>query len=323
MKTMGTMNQDHKILSEKQIIKIFQNIEDIKITAKIMWKNLEDGCRGWPLNQAKIGLGFNLSMAKLKENYIKYAHGVPKALKNLAKLRKSSHQFSDFLDRTAIDFSGHTDTPLPLSALLMLPLVRLTQYENYLKDLVQLTPSDHEDYNDLTTALYEMERVNMEIQESRQEAQRLQKMYNVHVSLKGNVPNILSISKTEQRTLIREGPIKILTERKYKKGYLYLFSDVLLLAEINETNEDKLFDMMLPLKDSVVGEGNTMGDGMITLMVITKEGKRIYLGCQTKSERNSWIQDIQDALLSIDEVQKRGQGNVKGKKVNPTSPKHV
>jgi len=44
-----------KILTEAQIKKIFQNVEEIKELAKIIWKKLEGAARVWPEQEPRIG----------------------------------------------------------------------------------------------------------------------------------------------------------------------------------------------------------------------------------------------------------------------------
>jgi hypothetical protein len=85
----------------------------------------------------------------------------------------------------------------------MLPLIRLSQYEGYLKELLILTPPEHADYNDLTRALREVVQLNQEMNSQKVEAQKFQKVFNVNSALKGNVPvRIPNITIFENISLI-------------------------------------------------------------------------------------------------------------------------
>jgi hypothetical protein len=46
---------DQRIVTEKQIHKMFQNIDDIKNVAKTMWKKLEAAAKSWPETAPRIG----------------------------------------------------------------------------------------------------------------------------------------------------------------------------------------------------------------------------------------------------------------------------
>jgi serine/threonine protein phosphatase PrpC len=320
MKSVGsTSSQDHKILTEKQIFKIFQNIEDVKNSAKNMWKKLEETCKNWPESAPKIGqVGVSL-MQEIRSVYSPYVKGLSKAMTNLAKTRKASQQFSDFLDRTGNEFSG-AEPSLPLHSLLMLPLHRMSQYETYMKELLVLTPPEHVDYVDLTRASREMAALNFELNPAKTEAFKAQKLCHINVTLKGpSVPNILAGKVEGTRIYIREGPILSIGDRRNKRSYLFLFTDSLVIADINEATEEKLFDFMLPLAGAEIKEvhdsqggtifnnASTSGGGIAQhLFAIIKENKKVVLGCYTLSERASWMNDISTVINELGNLSKRG-----------------
>lgn len=326
MKSVGmTSSQDHKILTDKQIFKIFQNIEDVKNSAKNMWKKLEETCKNWPETAPKIGqVGVSL-MQEIRSVYVPYVRGLAKAMTNLAKTRKASQQFSDFLERTGVDFSNAGAEPsLPLHSLLMLPLHRMTQYETYLKELLVLTPPEHVDYVDLTRASREVSALNFELAVAKTEAFKAQKLTHINASLKGsNVPNILAGKVEGTRIYIREGPILSIGDRRNKRSYLFLFTDSLVLADINEATEEKMFDFMLPLGGAEIKEvhdsqggilfnnASTSGGGIAQhLFAIIKENKKVVLGCNTLSERASWMNDISTVINELANATKRGGSKV-------------
>jgi hypothetical protein len=322
MKSVGTnSSQDHKILTDKQIFKIFQNIEDVKNSAKNMWKKLEETCKNWPESAPKIGqVGVSL-MQEIRSVYGPYIRGLSKAMTNLAKTRKASQQFSDFLDRTGIEFSGPGSEPsLPLHSLLMLPLHRMSQYETYFRELLVLTPPEHVDYVDLTRSSREIAALNFELGPAKTEAFKAQKLTHINSSLKGSsVPNILAGKVEGTRIYIREGPILSIGDRRNKRSYLFLFTDSLVLADINEATEEKMFDFMLPLGGAEIKEvhdsqggvifnnASTSGGGIAQhLFAIIKENKKVVLGCNTLSERASWMNDISTVINELSNASKRG-----------------
>lgn len=326
MKTAGSTSssQDHKILTDKQIFKIFQNIEDVKDSAKKMWKKLEETCKNWPESAPKIGAAGVSLMPEIRSVYSPYIRGLAKSMTHLAKTRKGSQQFSDFLERTGIEFAGAggagPEHALPLHSLLMLPLHRMAQYETYFRELMILTPPEHVDYVDLTRASREIAALNFELATAKAEASKAQKLTHINTSLKGaNVPNILTGKIEGTRIYIREGPLLSIGDRRNKRSYLFLFTDSLVLADINEATEEKQFDFMLPLGGAEIREvhdsqggaifnnASTSGGGIAQhLFAIIKENKKVVLGCNTLSERASWMNDISTVINELANASKRG-----------------
>jgi len=71
----------------------------------------------------------------------------------------------------------------------MLPISRLAQYETYLRDLLVLTPGEHVDYPTLAKASREIANIAHECVPSKTDATKLQRLFNVTQSLRGqNAP---------------------------------------------------------------------------------------------------------------------------------------
>jgi len=242
-------NDKEKILNEKKIFKIFRNIERIKNITKEMWKQLESSAKQWPAETPRVGQIFNSLIEDIQKEYVPYAKNYPDMIKCLNKYKEKNTDFNNFL-KNAADYFSHTGaTNLPLSALLLQPIVRLSEYQIFLKEMHVLTPSDHIDYEDLTKALREITLINQEITPSKVEAQKIQKVFNVNNLLKGNPPNLLL---KEMRAFVREGPLHIVTDKKIKKCFIYLFTDVVVVAEVNEATEEKGYDSMYSLNGAEV-----------------------------------------------------------------------
>jgi len=321
MKSAGsTSSQDHKILTDKQIFKIFQNIEDVKNCAKNMWKKLEETCKNWPETAPKIGLVGVSMVQEIRAVYVPYIRGLQKSMTNLAKMRKTSTQFAEFLDRTGLEhFSGSSETSLPLHGLLMLPLHRMTQYEQYFKELLVLTPPEHVDYPDLVRASREVSSLNFELAPAKTEAFKAQKLTHVNTVLKGpSVPNLLSGKVEGTRIFIREGPVLSVGDRRNKRSYLFLFTDSMVMADINEATEEKNFDFLLPLGGAEIREVHDSQGSLLYsasagasggfaqhLFAIIKENKKVVIGCNTLSERASWMNDISTVINELSSGSKR------------------
>lgn len=288
MKNMSVMAQDQRILNEKQIYRIFQNIEDIKNTAKTMWKKLEEACKKWPDSSPRIGGIFMSLISEIRSYYVVYIKGISKALKDLIKIKKSIPQFGEFIDKCEINNSS-----TPLYILLMLPLERIGKYNQYLKELYILTPVDHIDYTELAKAHKEISSLNTDLSTYKVEAEKLEKVVRVNFNVKGQIPNLLQ-SKGTYRTLIREGPISIISDRKNKCGYLYLFNDVIVICELNEKSESKMYESLLSLNGAEIKDLQSQSDSFP--FSLNKENRRVVLSTFTQAEKDSWVKDISSLI---------------------------
>lgn len=266
--------------------KLFQNFDEIKENAKNMLKKLEIELRKWPEGTPLIGSAFLSSKTVLKESFIKYGSGIVKAIKFYYKFKKSVESFTQFLNSVSLkDPSRNPESQLSLPTLLMLPLDRVIEYHNFLKDLLKCTSYNHDDYQDIQAAQEYMESIYLAIKDYRVEALKIQKQFNS----KGKVPYILSLS--ESRRLIREGPVNLVLESKSKKCAIYLFSDIILILERNDATENKLFHDIIWVKGSIIKELDSEDEAY--LFIIFNSNKKIVLATNTRSERISWIKDIE------------------------------
>jgi hypothetical protein len=288
---------EQKIVTEKQIHKMFQNIDDVKNVAKTMWKKLEAAAKSWPESAPRIGQIVVSTLPEIKQHYVPYIKGIPSALKTVAKLRKKSEAFDKFIEDQTVQYSmASNEPPLPISTLLMLPLLRLLQYETFLKELLILTPQEHVDFADLTKALREIIQLNQELTTVKFEAQKAQKIYTVLSTVKGNIPThqrnaILTLLLKENRAFVREGPIWCTTEKKTKKMYMYLFNDIIVFADINEATEEKYYEstfILLGAEIKEIKDDQNLRFGFL----LSNSNKKLVLSANTAEERKSWINDI-------------------------------
>lgn len=290
------LQSDHKILTDRQISKVFQNIEDIKNTAKALWKKLEEACKNWPESTPRVGAIFLAMIPEIKSFYVPYCKGISDALKNLSKLKKKNHQFEQFLDRTERDAAASSnEAPLPVSALLLLPITRLGQYENCLRDLMVLTPSEHVDYPTLAKAAREISNIFHECVPSKVEAQKQQRLFNITSNTRG--PNLPHLLTKDARTFVREGPILIMTEKRARRSHIYLFTDSLIVAEVNELTEDRSFDQMLSLQGLDIRDVLDSSEGQHRF-ALTKENRKVVFAAATYEEKRSWMADIAGLITS-------------------------
>ena len=77
----------------------------------------------------------------------------------------------------------------------------------------------------------------------------------------------------EGRSFIREGPIHMSQDKKLKKYYLYLFSDMLVFADVNEASDEKFFESILSLTGSEIKD---VADSPVTRHFQAKSRARTF-----------------------------------------------
>eukprot|EP01130_Rhizamoeba_saxonica_P003584 TRINITY_DN1498_c0_g1_i7.p1 TRINITY_DN1498_c0_g1~~TRINITY_DN1498_c0_g1_i7.p1 ORF type:complete len:765 (-),score=166.22 TRINITY_DN1498_c0_g1_i7:316-2610(-) len=290
-------------LNDKNIRKIFMNIEEIKEISKNMWKDLEYTARRWPQEVPLIGNIFMKYAESLLHEYTTYISGLPESLKLLHKQRKNQPEFDNFIiEAKVVDISGGKEVPLPITSLLMLPLLRIYSYETYMEELLTLTPSDHVDYENILSARSEIMKLTSNINTERNGSLKLKKAIDIGTSLKA-VPNKLDAKAIFLNNLtryvpdfIREGPCFLVQENDLQESYLYLFREVLVVA-LSRHNEDyKLYYNHFAIESATVNELAPSANAEFPLIFSASNGKSIVVALSTGIERESWLREINQLL---------------------------
>jgi len=130
---------------------------------------------------------------------------------------------------------NHPLTPgVKYDSLLILPIQRVPRYVLLLKELIALTPPEHEDYADLQSATLKMEGIAHDINKSIKEAES--RAYCIQIQQKidtkfGTVPLPIPCLVEAHRKFVKEGGViksVSLLERQTKR--IFLFNDILLLC---------------------------------------------------------------------------------------------
>ena len=157
-----------------------------------------------------------------------------------------------------------------LASYLITPIQRMPRYILFLRDLVKVTRKDHPDYDLISIAFNEIDKVTKEIDVKSNEA-KLQKRL---LSLQENVKEQLNFINNRSK-LITEIPVTVTDKQDQKNGFLLLFDDyIIILKEGSKGDEKLVFDSELKTFPYFPGS-----QGEATIIIDTSDkvySKRIF-----------------------------------------------
>ena len=192
---------------------LFSNIETVFIEHKRLCERLEFARRNYPFLD-NIGKIF-LDIKSLLNAISVYVGHFKTSLNELRRIGEENPKFLQFINNV----EQETDTELATA--LMLPVNRISQYEFYLRELADTIPHGTPEREDCENAFAAMAQSSVLVQQSLVES--------------GNVASILKI---QRKLRTDKGPLSVMLpgrklygEYKFKKHYVCIFSDVVLIAK--------------------------------------------------------------------------------------------
>merc|ERR1719230_119683 len=128
--------------------------------------------------------------------YKYYVNNYEKSLVSLTNARSTRSKFDKFL--STLDYS-ETLKNQNLQSYLILPVQRIPRYVLLLQDLLETTPSDHEDYPNIKNALREMESLGDYINENKRHHEQINQILDIQAKLQ----------KFPEETLVKPGRVFI------------------------------------------------------------------------------------------------------------------
>lgn len=204
------------ILPEDVHALLFSNVEQIKDVNRRLIELME---------QSTVGQAFR-HLAPFLKLYSMYANNHEQALTTLQEWLRKSQEFAEFIKTAEArpEVKG-----LKFNALLITPVQRIPRYKLLLEDLLQHTPIDHHDYQQLKEATKEVGDVAHHINEHIRQHENFQKMLAIQKCFDSSAPKILQPG----RIFLKEGSLKKVS-RKGGKSFermFFLFNDVLLYGK--------------------------------------------------------------------------------------------
>ncbi|KAJ1961158.1 hypothetical protein IWQ62_003963 [Dispira parvispora] len=189
-----------QVLSDAELEGLFVNIEEIlPIHECIKRTLLQRQQEQYPILQGVSDI--LLPWVHELRVYSTYLCHQTQALRLMSELIQTNEKFAHFHKQR----QKHAECRgLVLDAFLMLPFQRLLKYPLLLKNLLQVTPTDHPDHEMTQGVLFRFESLIAKIQAEKQQADRMDSLYCIQHSIKGldGYPLV-----HPRRSLVRDGTV--------------------------------------------------------------------------------------------------------------------
>lgn len=250
------------------------------------------------MEEMSIGEAF-LQLAPYLKLYSTYANNFEKAIDLLQEWTHKTSAFVKFLRDTERKEQCRS---LTLHSLLITPIQRVPRYKLLLKQLLDHTPKNHQDYEKLKDALHNISEVTQGINEYIREHENFQKMLDIQNSLGGRAPKLI----VPGRKFIKEGPLMKVTKNGSgsHERMFFLFSDILIYAKHNMSLERPRLakpytcSAVIQLQDCrvdlVLGEQKIDGTG--ALFKLSYGDDYLLLYSTNNNEALSWIDKLQGTI---------------------------
>jgi len=116
---------------------------------------------------------------------------------------------------------------LSIESFLVMPVQQIPRYVMLVQDLAKNTWKGHPDFDNLNQAHAKLKEVATKINEKKRESENQAKVYGVQRTLSGKFPTLC----TPSRRYVREDQVNYLRKVILKPLHLYLFNDLLVLAQ--------------------------------------------------------------------------------------------
>ncbi|KAF2077285.1 hypothetical protein CYY_001410 [Polysphondylium violaceum] len=210
------------LLSASEITTIFSNCTSLYGVHKELLESLEKRWEKWDQQQCLAECFINLSpYLKL---YTQYINNFNNAISTLSECKKRDSKVKDFF------FKDCKTNPLldkrDFLDLNIQPVQRIPRYRLLLSDLLKHTPEGHKDYNNIKKALEEIQNLANNINESKRNAEGLEKIMLIQSSLTKNIELV-----QPYRRHIKDITILFDKKGRVKERHLFIFNDSILLCK--------------------------------------------------------------------------------------------
>ena len=230
------------VLNENEMKVLFSNIETVYQTNKTFCDDLTNRCKEYTPT-TKIGDVF-LQFIPFLKVYSEYCSNFRHTTEIIPTL-KYPHKFAAFysiVQRKSEKFKNSN-----IADLLITPVQRLPRYELLLKDLIKHTNPNHCDYQDLTKALEEINKVAKEVNEFSRKNELLEESEN-YLSNTLYLPDVQIIE--QGRTLTKSIKVNGIGDRKY---VALIYNDMIVIIK-SQDGDYYTFKFLSYFKDLTVTE---------------------------------------------------------------------
>ncbi|KAI9225103.1 hypothetical protein BC828DRAFT_435810 [Blastocladiella britannica] len=267
--------EEQKLVPKVFIRLVFTGVEALLEFSTQFAKELAVVMDSWDDEQSIMAPLF-LAQGEGFSVFLRFVDNYSNALAMVRRAEESNAGFKQFNEKCK--HSRDTNRQ-QLQDFLILPIQRATRYPLLLKDVRKHTPTDHPDYEHLTSALGIMNEMAAQVNHVKQQEEEMTRMFTMFKQVEGCPPIVIKYS----RRLILEvdaGEVTgmgaaaasasgvagsllslVAASSKHHPLRLYLMSDLLLLARVHKKGKVK-FIRLLDLADLTASEG---GSGMVVL----------------------------------------------------------
>lgn len=256
--------------------------------------------------------------------YTQYVNNFPQATELLTQKTARSRRFAEFIkERQEVPASlsrqdSHPElgkTNETLSSLLVMPIQRLPRYELLIKDILNCTPQDSAQAQELHNLLQAVQEVNTHVNESKRKEENTQKLLLIQKGLIGN--GDLSIFDRIGRRFVMEGRMgvrlvhgkggssafpskwrKVKAADKqpplpFSRHLLFLFNDLLMETKHIRKREFKFKRVFFLDAISIDSyDGNEEDAQRIFVLTDEEDGRVLHLKADSVQEKLEWMQAI-------------------------------
>ncbi|PRP86803.1 hypothetical protein PROFUN_05020 [Planoprotostelium fungivorum] len=295
-----------EILNMKQINAVFSNIKLIEGVNKELLTELTERLSKWTPMKC-VGDIF-LRFAPYLKLYTQYINNYNLSSSTITQLPEQNPKLKEFMSQALNHAELKKLGQNALFNLLITPVQRVPRYELLLRELVKNTPDDHPDFKDVCSALFKMQDINKQINDSKRNSENLEKIVKVQQKL--GAPNLVQ----PHRRLIKEGGMFKQKESigglmsdliRSKLGYesdntqLYLFNDCLVIARLASLGDFK-FRSMYTLDRITVKSMEKSGKSNTFVLEIgsthSDEESNIPLTLNKIEDAREWVKTINTTI---------------------------
>uniref|UniRef100_A0A6B2L0U6 DH domain-containing protein n=1 Tax=Arcella intermedia TaxID=1963864 RepID=A0A6B2L0U6_9EUKA len=265
--------KEKKILSLPVIKKLFGNIELILTWNMDFLFRLKERLE---FSDCFGDLVIKMSVI-LRQLFTQYNENYQSAQLTYTECLRNNKEFEQFIQK-----NNQASPNSNLLTSLYLPIQRMIMYDSFLKDIVLLTPPNHQDYEALCKAyklLRSMDKAANRVVEKRK---NLETVMKIQQALNGDV----CIALPHRRHVFEED-VMLVVGKSHKERTLYLFNDILLIAKLKKKNKYDV-DVILALDKMEVDD---MADDRHLFKITVLEGPNAGdIIVYSAEHKPSWIQ---------------------------------
>jgi len=285
----------NKVLPPDKVPLIFSNIEEIVEENKKLLNILEARWQKWWTFQKLADIFLDLENSFVKV-YSHYVSNYDKGVESIDTAFKNAN-FAKFVVKCEEDnYSSKAVDDLSLEGFLIAPVQRLPRYVLLLQEILNFTPEDHPDYDNMSRATDYVRSLVTAVNDSKRKQEYISELMNIQISLSNYTDSLV----TPYRRLMKKGQIiehlepslmNIFDSKKEVQRYIFICSDIVLITKMKK----KKFDVsdVVAIDEAKIEDVEGHKD---TFRLMSRK-KSFVFKCESENEKKEWC-DLLHELIS-------------------------